>query len=96
MKPVPRPVSTSCEGRRNLREVERCPVRAFKEMSRPPKSRSIRTTRTNVGSPKGREPYGDGGFVVVVGVTPHQGVRESRKQGKGSQMIGHFKTGRYA
>ena len=96
MKPVPRPVSTSCEGRRNLREVERCPVRAFKEMSWLPKSRSIRTTRTNVGSPNGREPYGDGGFVVVVGVTPHQGVRESRKQGKGSQMIGHFNTRRYA
>lgn len=71
-------------------------MRAFKEMSRPPKSRSIRTTRTNVGSPKGRESYGDGGFVVVVGVTPHQGGRESRPQGKGSQMIGHRKARRYA
>src|SRR5665648_465871 len=32
-----------------------------------------RTTRTNVGSPTGREPYGDGVPVVVVGVTTHQG-----------------------
>src|SRR6266542_4086600 len=46
-------------------------------------------TETNVGSPKGREPYGDAGPVVVVGVTPHQGVRESRKQGKGGQVIGY-------
>jgi hypothetical protein len=44
--------------------------------------------KTNVGSPKGRESYGDAGPVVVVGVTPHQGVRESRKQGKGGQVIG--------
>jgi hypothetical protein len=43
----------------------------------------VRTTGTNAGSPKGREPYGDGGPVVVVGVTPHQGVRESRTQGQG-------------
>src|SRR6266516_2593606 len=38
-------------------------------------------TRTNVGSPTGREPYGDAGPVVVVGVTPHQGGRESRPHG---------------
>jgi hypothetical protein len=44
---------------------------------------------TNVGSPTGREPYGDGGLVVVVGVTPHQGGRESRPQGEGGQVIGH-------
>jgi hypothetical protein len=43
-----------------------------------------RTTRTNVGSPAGREPYGDGVPVVVVGVTTHQGGRESRPQGKGA------------
>ena len=29
-----------------------------------------RTAVTNVGSPNGREPYGDGGPVVVAGATP--------------------------
>jgi hypothetical protein len=55
-----------------------------------------RTTRTNVGSPTGREPYGDGVPVVVVGVTTHQGGRESRPQGKGAQVTGYRRTGRYA
>jgi hypothetical protein len=32
----------------------------------------LRVTRTNVGSPKGREPYGDAGPVVVVGVCEHE------------------------
>jgi hypothetical protein len=49
-----------------------------------------------MGSPKGREPYGDAGPVVVVGVTPHQGGRESRPQGEGGQVMGHCETGRYA
>jgi hypothetical protein len=80
----------------NLRDMGRCPVRAFKEMSGEPKSRSIRTARTNVGSPKGRQPYGDGGPVVVVRVTPHQGGRESRLQGEGDQVTGYLGTGRYA
>ena len=75
---------------------ERCPARAFKEMSEAPTSRSTRMTRTNVGSPTGREPYGDTGPVVVVGVTPHQGGRESRPQGEGGQVIGHLRAGRYA
>ena len=48
-----------------------------------------RTTRTNVGSPTGREPYGDGVPVVVVGVATHQGGRESRLQGKGAQVAGY-------
>src|SRR6476469_3801944 len=53
--------------------------------------------KTNVGSPKGRESYGDGGLVVVVRVTPHQGGRESRPQsGEGGQVIGHQQVGRYA
>ncbi|NJM22274.1 MAG: hypothetical protein HC907_27980 [Richelia sp. SM1_7_0] len=37
--------------------------------------------------PKGRESYGDGVLIVVVGVTPHQGKRESRLQGKVEQVI---------
>jgi hypothetical protein len=49
-----------------------------------------------VGSPKGREPYGDAVPVVVAGVTTCQGVRESRKQGEGEQVTGHHKTWRYA
>lgn len=48
-----------------------------------------RTTETNVGSPTGREPYGDGVPVVVAGVTTGQGGRESRPQGQGAQEIGH-------
>jgi hypothetical protein len=71
-------------------------MRTFKEMNGTPKSRSIRTTRTNVGSPTGRESYGDAGPVVVAGVTPCQGVRESRNQGEGGQVIGYSKAGRYA
>jgi len=90
------PVAASCRGRRNLQGMERCPVRAFKETNRTPKSRYIRTAGTNVGSPTGREPYGDGVPIVVVRVTPHQGGRESRQQGEGAQATGYLKTGRYA
>jgi len=56
----------------------------------------ICTARTNVGSPKGREPYGDGAPVVVAGVTTRQGGRESRPQGEGVQVIGHHMARRYA
>jgi hypothetical protein len=49
-----------------------------------------------VGSPKGREPYGDTGLVVVAGVTTRQGGRESRPQGEGGQVTGYLRTGRYA
>jgi hypothetical protein len=38
-----------------LRGVERCPARVFKEMNGTPTSRLIRTTGMNVGSPTGRE-----------------------------------------
>src|SRR5216683_1032147 len=54
------------------------------------------TTRTNAGSPAGCEPRGDGVPVVVVGVTTHQGGRESRLQGKGAQVTGYLTTERYA
>jgi hypothetical protein len=56
----------------------------------------LRAAETNVGSPVGREPYGDGGPVVVAGVPPGQGGRESRPQGEGGQVIGHPRVGRYA
>ena len=47
-----------------------------------------------MGSPKGREPYGDTGVVVVVRVTPHQGGREGRPQGEGHQVAGYPDTER--
>src|SRR5580693_4900819 len=46
-------------------------------------------TKTNAGSPKGRESYGDGVPIVVAGVTTCQGRRESRLQGEGEQVTGH-------
>src|SRR2546421_10483311 len=47
LKPVPYPASTWCQGRRNLRGAERCPARAFKEMSGTPTSRChVRPRRT--------------------------------------------------
>ncbi len=36
--------------------------------------------------------YGDGGPVVVAGVTTGQGGRESRPQGEGGQVVGHRKN----
>jgi hypothetical protein len=54
---VPRPALAWHAGERNLRDVERYLMKIFKEISGPPKSRYIRTTGTNVGSPTGREPY---------------------------------------
>ena len=40
----------------------------------------------NTGLPKGRELYGDGVPIVVVGVTPHQGEWESHSQGEVEQV----------
>ena len=94
LKPAPCS-AMDVEGRRNLRGMERCPARAFKEMSGTPKSRSdVRQGRTR-DRPTGREPQGDGAPIVVVGVTTHQGGRESRPQGEGAQVTGPT-TGRYA
>jgi hypothetical protein len=59
------------------------------------RARYVRRRRT-AGSPTGREPYGDGVPVVVVGVTSHQGGRESRPQGKGAQVIEVSGDGRHA
>ena len=83
----------ACNRRWPLREIdgrslqssgaqERCPVRAFKETDGTPKSRSTRTAVMNMGSPTGRESYGDGVPVVIGGVTSAQsGDRESRTTG---------------
>jgi len=43
-----------------------------------------------MGSPVGREPYGDRVPVVVAGVTTCQGGREGRPQGKGAQVTGYY------
>jgi len=79
--PAPCSAMTFLQGRRNLRGVERCPVRASKEMSRTPTSRSdVRQGRTR-DQPSRREPQGDGVPIVVVGVATHRGGRESRPDG---------------
>ena len=67
-------------------------MRILKEMNGAPKSRYI-YDRTNVGSPKERELNGDAGLVVVVGVTPHRGGRESRPHGRRGQVTGYSKPG---
>ena len=94
--PAPRSATTSFAGCRNLRDVERCPVRAIKEMSGTPTSRSdVQQGRTR-DQPSGREPQGDGVPIVVVELTIHQGGRESRPQGEGAQVTGPLVTVRYA
>jgi hypothetical protein len=90
------PATASYSGRRNLQGTERCLTKALKATNETPKSRYIRATETNVGSPTGREPHGDGVPVVVVGVATHQGGRESRPHGEGAQVTGHSRAGRYA
>ena len=94
--PAPRSATANCRCRRNLWSVERRPVRAIKEMSRTPTSRSdVQQGRTR-DQPSGRVPQGDGVPIVVVGVATHQGGRESRPQGEGAQVAGCSRTGRYA
>ena len=73
LKPVPAPAAGWRLARCNpLGVQERCPVRALKETDGTPKSCSIRTTVVNMGSPKGRESYGDGVPTVIAGVTSDQ------------------------
>src|SRR5512132_1980360 len=47
-------------------------------------------TRVNMGSPKGREFYGDRVPAVAAGVTTCQGGREGRPQGQGAQVIRRY------
>ena len=96
--PIPAPLSATASfaGCCNLRGVERCPVRAIKEMSRTPKSRSdVQRGRTR-DQPSGREFQGDGVPIVVAGATTRQGGRESRPQGEGAQVAGLLSIVRYA
>ena len=98
LKPAPCPASESALIRCNLRGAERLPVRGFKGMSGAPKSLyhvwQGRTWDHLTGARHAS--YGDTDPVVVVGVTSHQGGRESRPQGQGGQVVGHPKAGRYA
>jgi hypothetical protein len=71
-------------------------MREFKETSGAPKSRYYVQQGRTWDHLKGASPYGDGGFVVVAGVTSRLGERESRSQGEGSQVAGGSKAGRYA
>ena len=60
-------------------------------------SRAITYDRDERGiTVKGREPYGDTGPVLVAGVTPRQGGRESRPQGEGGQAIRMLTDRRHA
>ena len=43
-----------------------------------------------MGSPTGREPYGEAVPTVVAGVTTGQGGREGRPQGEGVQVTGYY------
>jgi hypothetical protein len=67
-----------------------------------PEPRAPRRRPTSLGGRlhgKGPHPHGIRDLAVqptLLEVTPHQGVRESRKQGEGEQVIGHIKTERYA
>jgi hypothetical protein len=88
LKPALRPAAGSVYSCRNPPGGERFPARELKEMSGPPKSCWQRMELTNVGSPKGRESYGDGVPVLVAGVTACQGGREGRPQGEGAQVTG--------
>ncbi len=56
----------------------------------------IRTARTNVGSPVGREPHGDIAPVVVAGATTGQGDGNADSQGEGAQVTEHEYTRRCA
>jgi hypothetical protein len=99
LKPAPCHVFESAPIGRNLRGAERLLMKEFKGMSGAPKSlydvRQGRTWDHLTGT--SQVPYGDTGLVVVVGVTPHQGGRESRPQpGEGGQVIGYSKAVRYA
>jgi hypothetical protein len=60
---------------------ERYPTRIGKEMHGLPTSCSDVRQRRTAGWPTGGDAYGHGAPIVVVGVTPHQGARESLVQG---------------
>jgi hypothetical protein len=60
-------------------------MRVNNGMSGLPTSCSDVQQRRTAGLPTGGDPYGNGVPTVVVGVTTHQGGRESQPQGEGAQ-----------
>ncbi|GAC1520259.1 MAG: hypothetical protein NVS2B16_27230 [Chloroflexota bacterium] len=58
----------------------------LKEADKAPTARSDVDDRGTAGWPTAREGQGHRVLVVVVGVTPYQGNRESRSQGEGAQV----------
>ena len=66
----------------------RWPMRPFKGMNGAPTARSDRRQRRTAGHPTGGDAHGCRVLIVVVGVTPDQGTRESRVQGEGEQGDG--------
>ena len=71
-------------------------MRALKEMSGTPKSRFVVQQGRTWDRLRDASPIGDGGLIVVAGVTSGRGGRESRPQGKGGQVTGHSNAARYA
>jgi len=63
-------------------------VSLFKGMSGEPKSLWRRSSVTEHGIAYGARAQGDGVPIVVVGVTPRRGERESHSQGEVAQVTG--------
>jgi len=61
-------------------------TRPFKGMSGVPTAHSDGRQRRTAGWPTAREGHGHGVLILLVGVTPHQGDRETRSQGEGAQV----------
>jgi len=59
----------------------------MKVMDEAPTGCSRRLIVTEHGFPTRREPHGNGGPIVVVGVTTYRGGREGRPQGEGAEVV---------
>jgi len=79
---MPLPCLSSSRGDKHLLGGGRGPMRTSKGMNWAPTSCYYVLLWRNMGWPTAREGQGHGAWVVVVGVTPHQGGRESRAQGR--------------
>ena len=62
-------------------------MRRSKGMKEAPKSIYYVSIVRNMGSPTGRESYGDGVLIVVVGVMPHQGDGKPDYRSKQDRMV---------
>lgn len=96
LEPMPCPATTPHDGRRNLQSMGRSLTKGFKGMNGMLKSRYYVHRGRTRDHLRGEVPYGDGGPVVVAGVTSCQGGRESRPQGQGGQAVRMFEPWGYA